>query len=76
MVSFCFLQGIAHPLRCLKDLTLEGSGDERWPGPDPIPGAGGLYNSLQFKVCTKTLYAIWSVFLRICAGTRPESTRK
>ena len=36
----------------------------------PYRGRGGVYKLefLQFKLCTKILYAICSVFFRICAG--------
>ena len=37
-------------------------------------GGGGLYKLefLQFKFCTKILYAVCSVFLRICAGNNSK----
>ena len=33
-------------------------------------GGGNRLEFLQFRFCTKGLYAVCSVFLRICAGVR------
>ena len=44
------------------------------PIPPPNIQGGGLYKLefLHFKFCTKILYAICSVFLRICAGNNSK----
>ena len=51
----------------------------KWPGGKsarflPGGGQGGLYKLefLHFEFCTKSLYAICSVFLRICAGNNSK----